>query len=172
MAKKVLVTIAVAIVAFASAGFFLYKSNVAPTVAPLTSARLEESKPVVVKLHAQWCPVCMVTKNVWSQIETTFGDRVHLVVLDFTDEAATAASEAEAKRLGLEAFYAEFAGVTGMIAILDGQTRNVRAAIQGERAFEPYRVAIEAAIGDLHAPIAAMRSSGPQSAVAPLTRLD
>jgi hypothetical protein len=30
------------------------------------------TKPYVVKLHAQWCPVCMMTKGVWSRVETSY----------------------------------------------------------------------------------------------------
>ena len=50
---------------------------------------LGSGAPWVVKLHAQWCPVCMLTKGMWSEIEETYAGRVRLAVFDFTDEATT-----------------------------------------------------------------------------------
>jgi hypothetical protein len=29
------------------------------------------SRPYVIKVHARWCPVCMMTKGVWNRVQTT-----------------------------------------------------------------------------------------------------
>jgi hypothetical protein len=71
---------------------------------------------------------------------------VNLVVLDFTTDANTEASRAEATRLGLETFFEEYAGATGTIVVLDGRTREVTASINGSRDFATYRAAIDAAL--------------------------
>ena len=125
----------------------LYVRNPTPTVLAIApSEAVNPSKPYVVKLHAQWCTVCVVTKNVWSQIEEMYATRANLVVLDFTKESDFEASRAEAKRLGLEAFFDEYGGATGTIAILDGRTKEVKASISGSRDFGEYRAAIDAAL--------------------------
>jgi hypothetical protein len=126
----------------------MYLGNPAPAVRPISAVEAAAaSKPYVVKLHARWCAVCMVTKGVWSQIEAAYSGRVNLVVFDFTDGASTNASRAEATRLGLEGFFDEFAGATGMIVVLHGRTREVAASFDGSRNFAEYRAAIDAALG-------------------------
>jgi thiol-disulfide isomerase/thioredoxin len=146
MLKKVfLVLIALALGA-SVAGVSLYLSNGAPTVPPVPVPEIANpSRPYVVKLHAQWCPLCMVTKGVWGQIEETYGGRVNLVVLDFTNDATSNASRTEAKRLGLEPFFAEYEGATGIVVVLSA-TKQVTAEIKGSRDFSAYRTAIDGAL--------------------------
>ena len=139
---------AVAIVALlAGVGTFLYARNATPTVPPITTAEATAAgAPWVIKLHAQWCPVCMLTKGMWSEIETTYADRVRLAVFDFTDVETMSASHAEAERLGLAAVFEEVRGSTGSIVVLDGRSREIAAWINGSRDFGEYRAAIDAAL--------------------------
>jgi hypothetical protein len=88
----------------------------------------------------------MVTTGVWSEIEKSYGSRVNLVVLDFTNDANTEKSRTEAARLGLTKMFDEYAGATGMIVVVDGRTREVTSAIKGSRDFAEYRAAIDAAL--------------------------
>jgi hypothetical protein len=145
MLKKALLGVALLAVAVVLTASGLYLTNAAPAV-PLISAANAANKPYVVKLHAKWCPVCMVTKGVWSEIASSYSTRANLVVFDFTNEATTAASRAEAARLGLGKFFEEYDGATGIIAVLDGRTREERASIAGSREFADYRSAIDAAL--------------------------
>src|SRR2546425_12358772 len=147
MIKKILlavVSLTVVLVALAS---IMYLRNSTPIVPMISSAEAANpSKPYVVKLPAQWCPVCMLTKPVWSQIVATYSMRANLVVFDFTNQATTDTSRAEAKRLGLEKFFDENAGWTGTIAILDGRSKEVVKLIHGSRDFDEYRFAIDATL--------------------------
>jgi thiol-disulfide isomerase/thioredoxin len=147
MVRKILILVIVTSAALILVGYVSYLGNVAPAV---PSVSVEEAaradKPYVVKLHAQWCPVCMVTKGVWSQIEETYAGRVHLVVLDFTSEANTEASRVEAARLGLGGLFDEYGGVTGVVVVLDGRTKQVTSEIGGSRDFAHYQRAIDAAL--------------------------
>ena len=59
-------------------------------------------------------------------------------------KASTRASEAEARRLGLDEFFAEYAGMSGAVAVLDGGSRELRALVGGNRSPAEYRAAIEA----------------------------
>jgi thiol-disulfide isomerase/thioredoxin len=130
-----------------AAGSILYLRNAAPAVPPVSVAEAAKAaKPYVVKLHAQWCAVCMITKGVWSQIEATYAKRVNLVVLDFTTDANAEASRVEAARLGLTKFFDDYGGATGTIVVLDGRTKEVTASINGSRDFAEYRAAIDAAL--------------------------
>lgn len=147
MIKKALLGVTLLSAVLVGFGYRMYLGNVAPSV-PALSAVEAAGKPYVVKLHAQWCPVCMVTKGVWSSIEQAYSTRVNLLVLDFTDDANTNASRAEARRLGLETFFDEYAGATGTIVVLDARTKQVTASIKGSRDFADYRAAIDAALND------------------------
>jgi len=152
MIRKTLLVVTILGAVLIAVGYTLYSRNLAPAVPVLSAAEASTTgKPYVVKLHAQWCPVCMVTKGVWSQIEETYSQRVNLVVLDFTNEANTEASRAEATRLGLEKFFDEYSGATGTIVVLDGRTKEAMAAINGSRDFAEYRAAIDAALARIEA---------------------
>jgi hypothetical protein len=82
----------------------------------------------------------------WAQVESTYAGRVSLLVFDFTNEATTAASRVEAKRVGLEQFFDAHAGWTGAVVVLDGRTKEEKAAIQGSREFADYQEPIDAAL--------------------------
>ena len=142
------VTVAVVLVAALTAtGAILYARNSTPIVPTIAAAdAVAAGAPWVVKLHAQWCPVCMLTKGMWSEIEKNYDGRVRLAVFDFTDETTTAATRAEAQRLGLEVVLEEAGVVTGTILVLDGHTKEIVAWINGSRDFADYRAAIDAAL--------------------------
>jgi hypothetical protein len=146
MMKKILLGMAVVVVALAGTGVILYAWNSAPALPPISAADASAGKPYVVKLHARWCPVCLVTKDVWSEIESAYAGRANLLVLDITNDRNAEASRAEARRLGLEAFFDESYGATGVIAVLDGRTRELTAWLDGNRDAAEYRAAIDAAL--------------------------
>ena len=147
MLKTTLRFAGILIAILVAVGAVSYFRNGPPAVPPVPAAEASApSKPYVVKLHAQWCPVCMLTKPVWRDIEREYSSRVNLVVFDFTDQAATDASRTEAERLGLRRFFDERAGWTGTIAVIDARTRETTAAIHGSRDFAEYRAAIDASL--------------------------
>jgi thiol-disulfide isomerase/thioredoxin len=147
MIKKVLLVVVLLCATVGLAVLAAFLGNRAPVVRPITAEEAAQARmPYVVKLHAQWCVLCVVTKDVWSDIEDAYKGRVHLVVFDFTNDTNTAASRAEATRLGLDRFLNNYVGATGTVVVLDGRTRETLATINASRTFEEYRVAIDAAL--------------------------
>jgi thiol-disulfide isomerase/thioredoxin len=136
----------------------LWVRNATPATPVIAEAEVANpTRPFVVKLHAQWCPICMMTKGVWSDVENAYVDRVNLVVFDFTNDATTKATRARAARLGLEKYFDDNVGWTGTIAVIDGRTKEVRAEIHGIESLETYTNAIDAAIAtELHDELVAM----------------
>jgi thiol-disulfide isomerase/thioredoxin len=125
----------------------LYVTNRAPSVPALTAREAAETdRPYLVKLHAQWCPVCMMTKDVWSELSVAYERRVRFAVFDFTNDTTTAASRVEAARLGLSAVFDEYVGETGTVLIVDGRSREVLDSVHGARELEPYHAAIDQAL--------------------------
>ena len=147
MLKKIVVFLVAVVAGLAALGFVMYKLNAAPLVPTISAVEARSpSKPYVIKVHAKWCPVCMVTKGVWSQIENTYANRVNLLVLDVTNQETADASRAEAQRLGLQQIFDDYGGGTGTIVVLDGRGQ-VAASISGSRNFDDYRNAIDPLIG-------------------------
>ncbi len=100
------------------------------------------AKPYVVKIHADWCGSCKALESVWKRIETDLGDRSTAVTLDVSDRVAYAESQVAAARLGISEFFEEYRSRTGTIAVLDCNTREPVAILDGERDLEKYRKAI------------------------------
>jgi hypothetical protein len=144
--RKILTATLVLVAALVATGAILYARNTTPVVPTIAAAdAAAPGSPWVVKLHAQWCPVCMLTKGMWSEIETHYAGRVRLAVFDFTDEATMAATRAEAERLGLAAVLDEIGFATGPVVVLDGRTKEIVAWLDS-RDFADYRGAIDTAL--------------------------
>ena len=137
------------ICAVAGSGAILMVRNPAPAVPPISPADASgTTQPYVIKLHARWCPVCMVTKDAWTAVQAAYAGRVRMVVFDFTSAASTEASRAEAHRLNLDSVFEEYSGETGTVLVLDGASKAVRHVVHGHRDFADYRAAIEATLAE------------------------
>jgi thiol-disulfide isomerase/thioredoxin len=146
MLKKIAVIFIAVCCVMVVAGYLMYRANAAPVAPPISVAEASNpNRPFVVKLHAQWCHVCLITTLVWSQIQDEYSERVNFLVLDFTDDQTTAASRAAAERVGLGRLFEE-TGSTGVVLIVDGRTKEVTASIAGSRDAAVYRAAIDAAL--------------------------
>ncbi len=104
-----------------------------------------QTKPLVVKIHADWCGSCRATQQTWDKIVTDLADEATAVKFDVSDRDAHRASAADAKRLGISEFFQEFDRRTGVIAVLDCNTRKPLVVFGGERDFDKYRDAIRKA---------------------------
>jgi thiol-disulfide isomerase/thioredoxin len=101
-----------------------------------------ETKPFIVKIHADWCGTCKRLGPVWEEIQATLGEQATVVNLDVTDRAAYDRSRAEAERLGIDTFVDEYRARTGAIAVLDCRTREPVVVLLGERDITKYRDAL------------------------------
>lgn len=126
---------------------FLVWDNPAPSVPAIASSdAASAARPYLIKLHARWCPVCMVTKDEWASVQASYQGRVRFVVFDFTTEGTTEASRAQASQLGLDAIFDDYAGSTGTVLIVDGVTKEITQALHGNLELAEYRTAIDAAL--------------------------
>ena len=121
--------------------------NPAPQVPAVSASEaLDTRRPYVIKLHARWCVVCMMTKDSWATVQEAYAGTVRFAVFDFTTDATAEASRVEAARLGLSAVFEESSGETGSVLILDGASKEVLDAVRGHHPLEVYRKAIDAAL--------------------------
>jgi thiol-disulfide isomerase/thioredoxin len=109
-------------------------------------AKQLQGKPVVVDIYASWCPACSNVAPTLSQLKREYGGKAHFVVLDVSDRAKTRQSEATAKQLGLERFFAANKAQTGMIAIIDPATGKILAQHRNNPNKSAYTSVLNAAI--------------------------
>lgn len=144
MRRKILLAAAAAPFVLAAVAAILMFANPAPAVPDAGAASTPDGRPIVVKLHARWCPVCMTTKDVWSSVAGEYAGRVRFVVFDFTSDATTASSRARAQAAGLESLFDDCNGETGTVLVLDGRSREVIARLHGDREIGHYREVVDA----------------------------
>jgi thiol-disulfide isomerase/thioredoxin len=140
----ILVSVVALVVVSGLVMFVLNSTPIVPTVSlndPTT-----ETPPFVVKIHAQWCPVCMLTKGTWTKLQKAYSAGVNLVVFDVTNKETTEASRAEAKRLGLEAFFEAHSRELASVYVLDGVSKEVKGSVSCSRNLSEYAVLIDEAL--------------------------
>ncbi|MFQ5417344.1 MAG: TlpA family protein disulfide reductase, partial [Myxococcota bacterium] len=112
------------------------------------SAEEDTVKPFIVKVHADWCGTCTQLEPTFEALDAKYRDSARLVVFDVTDRQSLEKSRAEADRLGLRAFFEANKFKTGIIAVIDGRTRETVAIFGGETDARAYDAAIASALGD------------------------
>jgi len=100
------------------------------------------AKVVVVKIHADWCRTCKALDSVWTQLGETAGDDVTIVELDVSDRVAFNESKVAAEKLGISKFFNEYRSKTGTVAVLQCNSDEPVAVLNGERDLRKYREAI------------------------------
>lgn len=105
-----------------------------------------QGKPVVVDIYATWCPACQKLAPMLSQLKKDYNGKAHFVILDVSDQAKVRQSEAKAKQLGLEKFFAANKSQTAMVAIVDPATGNILAQHRKNPSRSAYTSVLDAAI--------------------------
>jgi len=109
-------------------------------------AKKLQGKPVVVDIYASWCPACKNIAPTLSQLEKEYAGKVHFVVLDVSDKASTAKSEAIARELGLSDFFAANKTQTGSLTIVDPSTGKILSQQRNNPNKSTYTKVLDAAL--------------------------
>ena len=94
-------------------------------------------KPVIAKIHADWCGTCTRLNPTMAELEKRVGDQAIVVSLDVTDKDAVARSEAEAQRLGVQKFFDSYKGKTGTVGVIASNGKIVQ-VYKGELDVQKY----------------------------------
>jgi thiol-disulfide isomerase/thioredoxin len=105
-----------------------------------------QGKPVIVRIHADWCPACKATQSTYDDLKQTYAGKVNFVQFDLTNAKTAAASQADAQKLGLEKFYDATKAATSTIALIDPKDGNVYATFYNDSATGDYEKAINIAL--------------------------
>lgn len=107
-----------------------------------TAASDADSRPLIVKVHADWCAKCRAIAPTWTRIEKELADEARVVVLDVTDEKRAAEAKRLAEELGIAEFFAAFRARTGTVAIFEPGAASPSEVFIAEKDFDPYREAL------------------------------
>ncbi|HKY60577.1 MAG TPA: thioredoxin domain-containing protein [Gemmatimonadota bacterium] len=110
--------------------------------AAATTAAEEDSRPLIVKVHADWCAKCKAIAPTWTRIENEFADEARVVVLDVTDEKRATEAKRLAGELGIAEFFAEFRAKTGTVAIFEPGASEPARVLVAEKDFAAYQDAL------------------------------
>ena len=105
-----------------------------------------QGKPVVVRIHADWCPACKATQSTIDHLRQAYAGKINFVQFDVTNAKTAAASKALAQKLGLEKFYDASKAATSTIAVIDPQNGKVYATFYNDSRNDEYHRAIDAAL--------------------------
>jgi thiol-disulfide isomerase/thioredoxin len=115
-----------------------------PGVGPLAASL--QGKPVVVRIHADWCPACKATQATIDQLKSVYAGKINFVQFNMTNANTAAASEQDAQKLGLDKFFQASESATSTVAVIDPKTGKVYATLYNDSQLGDYSKAIDEAI--------------------------
>ncbi len=111
------------------------------TVGPLAPSL--QGKPLVVRIHADWCPACRATQSTVDELRSAYVGKINFVQFVVTNAKTAAAAQALAQKLGLERFYQATKSATSTVAVIDPQNGKVYATLYNDGSLEDYREAVD-----------------------------
>jgi thiol-disulfide isomerase/thioredoxin len=109
-------------------------------------AKQLQGKPVVVAIHASWCPACKTVGPVLSKVQQQYSGKAHFVTFDVSDRGSTKSAQNQAKQLGLNSFLQSNKSQTGLVAIVNPATGEVIQQFRGNGNLKDYQMALQQAI--------------------------
>jgi thiol-disulfide isomerase/thioredoxin len=129
-------------------GFAERRGSEISGVGPLSQSL--QGKPVVARIHADWCPACKATQGTIDQLKSAYAGKINFVQFDMTNAKTAAASEQDAQKLGLEKFFSASETATSTVAVIDPRTGKVYATFYNDGQLRDYSKAIDEAIASEH----------------------
>lgn len=105
-----------------------------------------QGKPVVIDIYAGWCSACKNVGSTMSKLKQQYGNKVNFIVFDVTDKAKANEAQLQAKKLGLEAFFAQNKSQTGSVTIVDPKTGNILAQYRNNNKLNDYTSVLNSAL--------------------------
>jgi thiol-disulfide isomerase/thioredoxin len=102
-----------------------------------------QGQPVVVRIHADWCPACYASAGALQSAIDQFKGKVHYVQFDVTSAKTAAVAAQDAQKLGLAKFFEATKAATSTVAVIDPKTGDVVAEFYADTNSMDYVSAIE-----------------------------
>lgn len=105
-----------------------------------------QGKPVLVRIHADWCSACKETESTLASVTKQYGNRITYVRLDVTNAKTASDAQAQAQKMGLGKFFDATKAATSTVAVIDPKTGNVIAELYDDNDAHDYSAAIAKAL--------------------------
>ena len=105
-----------------------------------------QGKPVVVRIHADWCIACKATEATIGRLKQAYAGRIFFVEFDVTNAQTAAAARQQAESLGLAKFYDASKQATSMVAVIEPRDGKVLAAFYNDNNLGDYTGAVDTAL--------------------------
>jgi thiol-disulfide isomerase/thioredoxin len=105
-----------------------------------------QGKPVLVRIHADWCPACKATQSTIDDLRQAYAGKINFVQFDVTNAKTAAASQAQAEKLGLTKFYDAAKAATSTVAVIDPKDGKVYATLYNDSTPGDYKSVIDTAL--------------------------
>jgi thiol-disulfide isomerase/thioredoxin len=119
------------------------------TVGPLAASL--RGKPLVVRIHADWCPACRATQPTIDKLRAAYTGKINFVQFVVNNATTAAASQALAGKLGLDKFYEATKAATSTVAVIDPQNGKIYATLYNDGNLEDYETAVNNVLSALKA---------------------
>ena len=119
------------------------------TVGPLAASL--QGKPLVVRIHAAWCPACRATQPTIDRLRAAYAGKINFVQFVVTNAKTAAASQTLAEGLGLERFYEATKAATSTVAVIDPQNGKIYATLYNDSNLADYEGAVNRVLRELKA---------------------
>lgn len=119
------------------------------TVGPLAASL--QGKPLVVRIHAAWCPACRATQPTIDRLKAAYAAKINFVQFVVTNAKTAAAAQTLAESLGLESFYEATKAATSTVAVIDPQNGKIYATLYNDGDLADYEGAVNRVLTALKA---------------------
>lgn len=119
------------------------------TVGPVAASL--QGKPLVVRIHAAWCPACTATQPTIDRLNAAYAGKINFVQFVVTNASTAAASQTLAEKLGLERFYEATKAATSTVAVIDPQSGRIYATLYNDSNLADYEGAVNQVMKELQA---------------------
>jgi thiol-disulfide isomerase/thioredoxin len=101
-----------------------------------------QGKPLVVRIHADWCSACKATHATLDHLRQAYAGKINFVEFDVTNAKTAALAHTKAEKLGLVKFYHAAKEQTSTVAVINPQNGKVYAMFYNDGNLKDYESAI------------------------------
>lgn len=105
-----------------------------------------QGKPLVIRIHADWCAACKATRGTIDELRQAYAGKINFIVFDVTNAKTAAAARTQAEKLGLVKFYDAAKAQTSAVGVINPKDGKVYATFYNDGKLKDYEGAINSVL--------------------------